>query len=619
MAFAQRLKRMVLAAFAVAVPLTLVLPGCGSDASSSPGSGGSGAGGASGTGGTGGTAAQPGLCLLNNCHSDQECSTCSFGRTKCKTSENRCVACDPTSGTGCPTGQQCTSFGTCAPKGMTCPTDAKGQPTITCTANADCAACDPMHQICDAAAKKCVSCTETNTSLCSQQDDICVNDTCQHKCPDQCTTDNDCMRCEYTAGQNVGKKAHGCYNHKCSECSDTYACPVGLQCTKGQCVKPCGLLGQASGTCNTDGDCAGCGTGATGAAAWRCKYPINGALHGTCTPPASGCSDLGNQAVLPAPWDQVTNTCSNDADCSGVGIQYNVGQLIRDIIGGPQIDLGIKKITIQDANVVYGMHSCASIKLTDSISCGICVPCKQDSDCTSISLDQLVFDLFKGDPLAQFAGDFLINLLYGDEKDHSLHFQCLQIAGGYGVCSPCSNPLKACGQTTGPGTGTCDHEVCTAGTALNTSCGSCASEVCKNDSYCCNTSWDSTCVSEVDKYCPGGCNGGGTTTCDHDPCTAGGALNTSCSSCVSSVCSSDAYCCSNQWDSTCVSEAQANSSCASACSGGCAHSECSTGGPLPSSCSTCAASVCQTDSYCCTTDWDTKCVTEAGSASGCSC
>jgi hypothetical protein len=612
--FTQNLKRAIFVAFGVIVPLVLIFPGCGSDASSSPGSGGSGTGGS----GTGGSSGGTGVCLLNNCHSDAECDGCSYSRTHCDVPSTRCVACNTPGQQGsCPAGQECTSFGTCAPKGSTCPTDSSGAPTITCASNADCIACDPGHQICDTATKKCVACTATNTSLCSQSD-ICVDDKCAHKCPDQCTSDNDCQRCDYTDGQNVGKKAHACYNHKCSECSDTYKCAAGQICQKGQCVKPCGIGGLSAGTCNTDADCAGCGD-QNSTTPYKCKYPINGGLHGTCTPQAAGCSDLGNGAVLPAPFDQVTQLCSKDGDCANIGIQYNVGQLIRDIIGGPQIDLGIKKITIQDASVTYPMHACASIKLTESVSCGVCVPCKKDSDCTPINVDTLLGDLFKGDPLAQTAGYFLIDLLYGEIKEHNLNFQCLEIAGGYGICAPCSNPIKACGNTTPTGTGTCDHKVCDTGTPLNASCDSCAAQVCANDSYCCDTNWDDLCVGEVDQYCPSGCGGTSTTTCDHDPCTSGGALNTSCSSCAATVCGYDAYCCSTSWDSTCVSEAQSDSACSSACSGGCAHSECSSGGPLDSTCSSCASDVCSGDSYCCSTSWDSTCVDEAGKSSSCSC
>ncbi len=608
------IKSLVSAALVGAMLIFLGLPGCGSNADNSPGQKGTGG---SGTGGTGGGS---GVCLLNNCNSDSECDACDSGRNKCKVSEHRCLACDPGGTNTCPPGQVCSSYGICA--SQACTTDSTGEPTISCAENKDCAGCDPLHQICELTTKKCVACTDTNTSQCSPTD-ICVDNKCVDKCPDQCTTNNDCNRCEITDGASVGKQAKACFNHKCSECSDSYPCAAGKVCQKGQCIQPCGLPGQTPGTCDGDSDCGGCGDAPNDPTVpkWKCKFPINGGLHGTCAPPAAGCSDLGNGLALPAPFDQVTNTCSKDADCSGVGVNYNVGKLIRDLIGGPELNLGIKKVKINDAVVTYGMNVCASIELFDGKSCGICVPCKEDSDCKSISVDQFVADLFKGDALASIAASFLIDLLYGKNTDHSLHFQCLNIVAGYGACIPCANPTKACGETTGTGTGSCDHDVCAEGGALNSGCSACAAEVCKNDSYCCNNSWDSVCVGEVAKYCPGGC--GGTSTCTHGPCTTGAALSSLCSSCAGAICADDPYCCntgSGSWDSTCVTEAQASSACTSACTGtGCSHSECSKGGPLSSSCSTCAGAICGADSFCCTTEWDQFCVDAAQQSSSCSC
>ena len=63
--------------------------------------------------------------------------------------------------------------------------------------------------------------------------------------------------------------------------------------------------------------------------------PINGGT-GTCGPKANGYSDLGNGvAILPAPFDQVTQTCSKDQDCKdfNAGVDLNVGKLVRDATG----------------------------------------------------------------------------------------------------------------------------------------------------------------------------------------------------------------------------------------------------------------------------------------------
>ena len=47
----------------------------------------------------------------------------------------------------------------------------------------------------------------------------------------------------------------------------------------------------------------------------------------------------------------------------------------------------------------------------------------------------------------------------------------------------------------------CAHDECTTGAALDKTCSACATAVCKKDSVCCNTKWDSICVSEVNDYC----------------------------------------------------------------------------------------------------------------------
>ena len=55
----------------------------------------------------------------------------------------------------------------------------------------------------------------------------------------------------------------------------------------------------------------------------------------------------------------------------------------------------------------------------------------------------------------------------------------------------------------------CGHGVCTQGTSIASSCDSiCVAPLCTHDPYCCNTAWDSICVSEVPTYCGGNtCNG----------------------------------------------------------------------------------------------------------------
>jgi hypothetical protein len=335
---------------------------------------------------------------------------------------HRCVACG-IEGKTCPSGQMCDSFGACVPSGKSCPTDGTGTPTITCTTSDDCVACDPLHQVCDMGTGKCVACTDIDSSAC-QATDQCLNDTCKPNCPSTCATDNDCANCGAP-----GNFAHGCNAGKCSQCSKTYACPSGQACgANGVCAPKCGQDGM--GSCSADADCAQCRAGNT-----QCHAPLNG--PGQCGPQAAGCSDLGKgTVVLPSPWDQVTNLCSHDMDCNGVGITLDVGKLLRDLTGISDI---------KDANLSYPMSVCAAVSVgvgSQNLSCGVCVPCRVDTDCQPINVDQIAGEAFG--PIGSVAAALLLNEVFGP-NDHEVHMYCQQVAGGYGVCAPCPGIVYACG------------------------------------------------------------------------------------------------------------------------------------------------------------------------------
>jgi hypothetical protein len=60
---------------------------------------------------------------------------------------------------------------------------------------------------------------------------------------------------------------------------------------------------------------------------------------------------------------------------------------------------------------------------------------------------------------------------------------------------------------TGDGGGnTCSHAICSTGKKLTKSCDPCVTKICKADSFCCNNTWDSICVSEVGSICGETCN-----------------------------------------------------------------------------------------------------------------
>jgi hypothetical protein len=57
----------------------------------------------------------------------------------------------------------------------------------------------------------------------------------------------------------------------------------------------------------------------------------------------------------------------------------------------------------------------------------------------------------------------------------------------------------------GDDNGTCVHKTCTTGARLTTGCNPCVTQICAQDHYCCATSWDTTCVSEVGSVCGHAC------------------------------------------------------------------------------------------------------------------
>lgn len=133
-----------------------------------------------------------------------------------------------------------------------------------------------------------------------------------------------------------------------------------------------------------------------------------------------------------------------------------------------------------------------------------------------------------------------------------------------GSCGSCGTD-QSCSAgvciSAGGGSSTCSHPICSTGAKLTTTCDPCAKQVCNADSYCCGTTWDSICVGEVGSVCGESCAGGGSgsgsgsaDSCSHSICSAGTKLTTGCDACTTDICSEDSYCCTTKWDSQCVSE-----------------------------------------------------------------
>ena len=183
---------------------------------------------------------------------------------------------------------------------------------------------------------------------------------------------------------------------------------------------------------------------------------------------------------------------------------------------------------------------------------------------------------------------------------------CCQTAWDSGCASLAISNCLACGSTS---TGACNeiHDL------PYCSDGDCCSKVCTTNPFCCNVTWDSSCVETAAAVCSscGNINAG---PC----CIAHGSPYCSDGTCCTAVCALDPYCCTTTWDMSCTQIAQVSAACIS--------QNCVCGGQAPSggeiSCFTvheqggctdslCCQTVCMHDPYCCYVAWDQPCVNVA--------
>ncbi len=71
---------------------------------------------------------------------------------------------------------------------------------------------------------------------------------------------------------------------------------------------------------------------------------------------------------------------------------------------------------------------------------------------------------------------------------------------GDGYCDPPEDE-QSCPQDCQQGGGTCAHDYCQEGVALDAQCDICVDLVCTLDAFCCNTEWDDACVGNAEIFC----------------------------------------------------------------------------------------------------------------------
>lgn len=158
----------------------------------------------------------------------------------------------------------------------------------------------------------------------------------------------------------------------------------------------------------------------------------------------------------------------------------------------------------------------------------------------------------------------------------------------------------------------CDVEVCGPG---NGDCGlangtrgcedtECCSTTCAVDEFCCDVEWDEFCACGATGLCSGDF-----TACGPEAgscATANGSPGCDDVECCNALCAVDTFCCCNTWDSICVEEALGVCllSCGDEQSGSCMSAN-----RLPGcSDAACCETICAEDLFCCTTEWDQTCV-----------
>lgn len=126
--------------------------------------------------------------------------------------------------------------------------------------------------------------------------------------------------------------------------------------------------------------------------------------------------------------------------------------------------------------------------------------------------------------------------------------------------------------------------------------------VCGLDPFCCDTQWDDQCVATGVRQCGATCEAGG--DCCSPAATPGCPGDPALEACV---CGLDAFCCDQQWDGMCVQIAQDDCGLPCGAGGDCCAPHAGPG------CDDMAveACVCAIDGFCCDSEWDDICVSEA--------
>lgn len=372
-----------------------------------------------------------------------------------------------------------------------------------------------------------------------------------------------------------------CTAHAGPECNDSRCqacvCEIDSECCEGvwdeRCVDEANVECAADCTCDAAGDCCADHEG-VGCSDMRCQDCVCGIDEQCCDERWDGrCAD------------EAFNECAIDCTCEAAGdcCAPNLGlgcdvQSCQDCVCGIDSDCCTNEWDercVDEANVECAascfcdMADCCSPHDTlgcDELSCQTCV-CSIDSTCCTEVWDE----------------------------------QCsLEAAEECGTRCSCGSLSDCCLGREEPG---CEVSTCE-------SC------VCGVDSSCCDDIWDGTCTDiasnpdECGSSCP--CGGEATPTPTPIPTPGGDCCSPHAgrecddSACQACVCDIDPNCCTGAWDERCVDEASNPDDCAESCT--CVSDCCFEREEGACDDQICEDCVCEADSFCCSSLWDSGCV-----------
>jgi hypothetical protein len=236
-----------------------------------------------------------------------------------------------------------------------------------------------------------------------------------------------------------------------------------------------------NGVCGHGEECENCPADCGSCDGSHCGDSTCDVGGGECTSCSLDCGgSCGGGGV-----DAGTSPVCGDGSCTGAENSTNCAQ-----------DCGGNNGSCGDGSCSGGetCSSCAS-------DCGTCPPVCGDGACNG-GETQTSCPGDCGGGGGNTCGDFVCAT---DGSECLLCIDCLgnPLCCGDGFCElgeDSTNCLGDCPDT-GGGQADCSHDVCTIGTPLLSTCGTCEAAMCDFDNFCCTDTWDDLCVSQVPDIC----------------------------------------------------------------------------------------------------------------------